>query len=518
MRRSAIGRRAENLGRRAKAATLALVALCAAGAATPARAGDGRIDASFGDGGRVVTDFGGFDAVVGVAVQPDGKIVAAGVTIADDYRTVPALARYNSDGTFDDGFGSGGRVVAPNEFFQTSVQDMALAPDGGIVLVGTTTTTSMGTNCLVLKFDAAGRPDAVFGQHGQSAPPFASSGIATDVLVQPDGRILVGGFMDGAAGLMRLGANGEVDLTFGDRGRAMIPDTDNALALALQADGKVLVGAVGDGEVVVARLTAAGGPDRKFGKGGTLRYQFSGCPGGATRDAYPSAFAVQVDGKIVVTGGIDVCGTPSQDAFVLRLSRKGKVDASFGIGGAVTHDVRGWQDSPLFVSAERDGRFLVAGGAFIVFQGPSFGLFRLLADGQVDWEFGEEGVAGSAFDSLYDQVYSVAREPTGRILMAGSLNGDFVVERYENAAAPPEITAVRVDAGGELVVEGRFFDRGSEILVDGVRYATAFDEKRAGRALTSARAARATRPGRTVQVVVRASDGVASAPFSFRRP
>src|SRR5688500_3071427 len=65
----------------------------------------------------------------GVAVQPDGKIVAAGVTIADDDRTVPALARYNPDGTLDAGFGSDGQVVAPNGRIL-----MAGSPNGDFVV------------------------------------------------------------------------------------------------------------------------------------------------------------------------------------------------------------------------------------------------------------------------------------------------------------------------------------------------------------------------------------------------
>src|SRR5207247_383388 len=71
---------------------------------------DGSVDLTFGSGGRVVTDFGGDDTAFALAVQPDGKIVVAGVSTGGGTMDF-ALARYDSDGALDTSFGSGGRVV-----------------------------------------------------------------------------------------------------------------------------------------------------------------------------------------------------------------------------------------------------------------------------------------------------------------------------------------------------------------------------------------------------------------------
>ena len=71
------------------------------------------LDAGFGAGGKVITEFGGTtsgDWASGVAVQPDGKVVAAGQTNVHG-PTDFALARYYPNGTLDSSFGTGGKVI-----------------------------------------------------------------------------------------------------------------------------------------------------------------------------------------------------------------------------------------------------------------------------------------------------------------------------------------------------------------------------------------------------------------------
>src|SRR6185503_19320382 len=81
-----------------------------------AHAADGVADPTFGNGGLVMTDFSGnFDWINDVLVQPDGKILAVGATDMASGLTRFALARYNPDGSLDQSFGVGGRVVASDE-------------------------------------------------------------------------------------------------------------------------------------------------------------------------------------------------------------------------------------------------------------------------------------------------------------------------------------------------------------------------------------------------------------------
>src|SRR5262249_42936154 len=102
---------------RIRIANLLLVALWFAGAFVPqvcAQLHPGDLDPTFGVGGKVLTDFGGDETATAVAVQPDGKIVVVGYTNYSDF----AVARYNVDGSLDSSFGTGGKVVTDFAGFQ----------------------------------------------------------------------------------------------------------------------------------------------------------------------------------------------------------------------------------------------------------------------------------------------------------------------------------------------------------------------------------------------------------------
>jgi uncharacterized delta-60 repeat protein len=109
--------------------------------AVPAFADAGNLDRSFDKDGRVTTDLGGYDIVTGLALQPDGKIVAAGDSNGafGNNTTGLALARYNQDGTLDRSFGEKGRVTTnfgnDKETFGAS---LVLKPNGRIVAAGGT--------------------------------------------------------------------------------------------------------------------------------------------------------------------------------------------------------------------------------------------------------------------------------------------------------------------------------------------------------------------------------------------
>src|SRR5262245_15437749 len=101
-----------------------------------AQTGSGTLDASFGTGGKVTTDFAGAgDGVGGIAVQPDGKLVAAGAA-SINWQLDFALARYNSDGTLDTSFGNNGQVTTDFGGTYEAASSVALQWDGGIVVAG----------------------------------------------------------------------------------------------------------------------------------------------------------------------------------------------------------------------------------------------------------------------------------------------------------------------------------------------------------------------------------------------
>jgi len=192
---------------------------------------DGTLDKTFGVGGKVQTDFPGLAAVASsVVVQPDGKIVVAGgafplFTFLGDFKVV----RYNSNGALDTSFGDSGIVTTT--FPEGSYAfDVALQADGKIIAAGTVFVDfnpgeSSNTDFALARYNPDGTPDATFGNGGHvSTDFFGLEDDAFSLLIQPDGKIVAVGsandpasFYDFAA--VRYLSNGTIDTTFGVAGK-----------------------------------------------------------------------------------------------------------------------------------------------------------------------------------------------------------------------------------------------------------------------------------------------------------
>jgi uncharacterized delta-60 repeat protein len=130
---------------------------------SPAMAQAGQLDPTFGNGGKVTTSFGSVDVsnlASAAALQSDGKIVVAGTSGAAFALT---LVRYNTDGTLDTAFGTGG--IATDRISDVSQAfGVAVPADGKIVVVGFVNTGASGG--AVVRFNANGTLDTGFGQSG----------------------------------------------------------------------------------------------------------------------------------------------------------------------------------------------------------------------------------------------------------------------------------------------------------------------------------------------------------------
>src|SRR5262249_28255379 len=143
--------------------------------------------------GKVATDFGGLeDGAFGVALQADGKIVAAGwasVAGGADF----ALARYNADGTLDDSFGTHGKVTTDFASSFDVGEALIVRPDGKIVVVGSTSPTLGVIDFAVARYNADGTLDSGFGSGGKVTTDFGAEDTAHAVALQADGKIVVVG-------------------------------------------------------------------------------------------------------------------------------------------------------------------------------------------------------------------------------------------------------------------------------------------------------------------------------------
>ncbi|HJT29277.1 MAG TPA: hypothetical protein VJ784_17830 [Pyrinomonadaceae bacterium] len=212
----------------------------------------GTLDGSFGKGGKVVFDFfGSFDQANAAVLQSDGKIIVVGSASYDsNNRDIGfALARFNSDGSIDFGFGAGGKQIS--DFFGAGAKanGIVLQPDGKFVVAGTASdsaTRPVATDVALARYNVDGSLDSGFGTGGETAIPFPDSateqGNAVGLL--PDGKIIVAGtaFKTFATppdfALVRYNSDGSLE---GIKTNDIAGGTDEALGLAIQSDGKVVV-------------------------------------------------------------------------------------------------------------------------------------------------------------------------------------------------------------------------------------------------------------------------------------
>jgi uncharacterized delta-60 repeat protein len=331
---------------------------------------DGSLDTSFGTGGRVTTDFfGGPDSAFAAALQRDGKLVVAGIafnpaTNDDDF----GLARYLPDGRLDPSFGEGGKVVT--DFFDNSdaAEGVAIQPNGRIVVVGRAFRGGTSFDFAMARYRSDGRLDTRFGSGGKVTRDFFGQfDNASAVAVLPGGKLLVGGsafnsMTSGDYALARFEPDGRPDLSFGTGGAVTIDFDglqDEAFDLAVQPDQHyVLVGrAFIRGEFWnfgVARVDRHGRLDASFGRGGKVAIDFTGNT--------DQAFSVALQGrKILVAGSTHNSSTRNDDFGLIRLDQHGRLDPDFGSGGRVMTDFGGRFDMAAAVTLLYDERIVLAG-------------------------------------------------------------------------------------------------------------------------------------------------------------
>ena len=208
----------------------------------------GALDVSFNSTGTVVTTIGSGGAVArGVALQPDGKIVVAGYC-SNGTTYDFCLARYLASGTLDVSFNGSGTVITPIGVGDDYAISLALQPDGKIIVAGVCSNGANSDFCLA-RYLANGTFDTSFNSTGKVITPIGSStDVANSAALQPDGKIVVAGYCVSGANLdfclARYLANGTLDTSFGSTGKvitAIGSGNDVANSAALQPDGKIVV-------------------------------------------------------------------------------------------------------------------------------------------------------------------------------------------------------------------------------------------------------------------------------------
>lgn len=280
---------------------------------------DGTLDPSFGNGGVVRTSVGdNEDAPGGAALMPDGRIVVTGSrrdpAVLDRHELI--LLRYLPDGQLDTSFDGDGIVVTTFGRNHALGIDVAVQADGKVVVAGTVNkpgSTSyiypFNKQAVVARFLADGQPDPGFASSGVLISSFESAGgsAASQLVLQPDGRMLVSGYSASSAAndagtrayVARLEANGQLDPQFAGDGVAFpaLPSSPldrNAISgLELQPDGRILASCAKSTEECAMRMNPDGSWDAGFGIGGVAKTTpaFGG---------YSMDIVLQPDGKFLL--------------------------------------------------------------------------------------------------------------------------------------------------------------------------------------------------------------------------
>ena len=404
----------------------------------------GMVDTSFAGGAFLERVGDSEDYAHAVTVQADGKVLVAGST-ASNQGTRIAVVRWLRDGTLDTSFGTNGRVVIAVGTREDTARAITVQPDGRIVIAGLTYQRTADYDFTLVRLEANGALDTSFGDGGRVVTDFGGdSDRAFALLLMPDGRIVAGGQTNvnrGSTGvdfaLARYSANGQLDASFGNGGKVVAPilpgsTSDMVRGLALQqVDGSARVLAVGgEGDFTVARFMDSGALDAGFGSGGRVSGLFGVSIGGA------HAVTVLPTGEAVIAGHV------GHDYAAVQLRLDGTLDNRFGpaADGRFRHAMSSsnWDEATSIVR-QADGR-LVLGGWVYSGTGTAgdFGVLRLSAQGTLDASFGSGGVMTRAVaGTKTDMGRAVVLQPDERIpsvraIVAGEAqdaNRDFALMR-----------------------------------------------------------------------------------------
>ncbi len=413
-------------------------------------AADGALDPGFDlDGWRADDAGGGIAFAASMALQPDGRLVLAGVSPGF------SVARLNPDGRLDGSFAQNGKLrPAFASTRLTEARAVTVQADGKLLVAGVAIQTDR--DFAVARLHPDGSLDSSFDGDGVAITNMGpGTDLAQALALQGDGKILLAGrafngFNHDVA-LARYHANGSLDSTFDLDGRLTLDlgaGDDEVHAMALQPDGKIVIaGFAVDGpkKFLLARLNPNGSLDATFGQDGVVRSAIG------TEDAEINAIALAPNGDIVVTGTLpESIQTGAEAHFVVaRYHANGTLDLSFdgdGISTFPAGHLPAGQAGGHAIVLQANGRIVIAGAEQTApnFLASRFTLLRFNANGALDASFGTGGkkTVPFALGVDGDSAQALSLDPAGRIVVAGQADQLFGIARLEGDRAAPAISAV----------------------------------------------------------------------------
>ncbi len=380
------------------------------------------LDNSFAGDGRFTYRFNEFSRLWCTAIQSDGKILGAGSSADNSGQFRASVLRIDAKGALDTSFANGGQWVSDDLYFAI-VTEIIVQPDGKILLTGRSV-----ASYKVVRLNPDGSYDQSFASNGKLTFPVWISPderIVTDMRLQPNGKILIaGGFTatNDEEMITRIRADGSLDGSFGNFGTIKVPvGLFNGVSfrygfhLDLRSNNKILASAavtdsLGYPHGYVLQYTINGTLDTTFGVNGVAKFLNSGVITG---------LFVLPDDSYYVLG--DYSTNTIFTTGLYKFNPNGTQDLSFGINGVGSLP---FYSPPLMASNSNSG-YLQADGKVVVFGGNIGGvgfLGRYDQNGFPDQSFGTNGTI--APETLFEIFYAGFTQPDGKIVVAG---------RYEDA-------------------------------------------------------------------------------------
>ena len=347
---------------------------------------DGSLDTTFGENGIFVHQNDGSCDALGVAIQADGKIVVAGHIASKEGNPDMAVWRFRPDGKLDNTFDGDGVFTHHNAAGGNRSdygRAIALQANGKIIVAGHSHNANGNPDMALWRLNADGSLDTTFGENGIVTHHKHGADYGHSVAIQGDGKIVVAGSSVGVKTGMafwRFEKDGSPDITFNKIGRSAYGN-DYGRAVTVQPDGKILIAghrqnAAGDLDMAVWRFGPDGTPDTAFGGDGMATQH--NAAGGNGSD-YAHAMALQPDGRIIVAG-YSRNAEGNLDMALWRLRTNGTPDTALDTDGVVTHHNAaggGGSDYAHAVALQPDGKIVIVGTS-LGNKNPDTAIWRIL--------------------------------------------------------------------------------------------------------------------------------------------
>lgn len=401
------------------------------------------LDQDFNTVGYTITNLitNGDDYAESLAIQNDGKILVAGFGLR--------LVRYNTDGTLDTTFNGVG-YTAPygSNTSLNEINQIIVKPDNKILVIGTIYTSKF--YLYLAQYNTNGTLDTTFGSGGRKNIDIGNTitFLVGNAVFTSDNKIVISAnsfISDGDYTLIRCTSTGSLDTTFGGTGIVTIDglNNDGIGKIAIRSDGKLLLAGNANSNPTsgnykqhfLTLINDNGSLDSTFGTNGKVFTNFN-----TNNTQSIHSMTLLNDNKIIIGGEIIDLLNNQNDFFLAKYNSDGSIDTSFGTNGKTSVDFKEFfvdlhaDDHCNKITVQNDGKIVAAGFSFSTDNSAHFSLARFSSNGTLDTTFGSDGKMVTSILGYSDAIFDVDSQNDGKIVVCGmsKINQDraYVVARF----------------------------------------------------------------------------------------